>query len=71
VWATLALVRPSYVLGGQRMAHRVINDDEVESAVVRPCSNICPGNKILADSFPDRRQEAEIDGISLMAKIST
>jgi len=55
------LVRPSYVLGGQRM-RIVINDDEVESAVVSLLKHI-PGNKILIDHFLDRCQEAEIDGI--------
>ncbi len=55
------LVRPSYVLGGQRM-RIVINDDELESAVVSLLKHI-PGNKILIDHFLDRCQEAEIDGI--------
>ncbi len=55
------LVRPSYVLGGQRM-RIVINDDEVESAVVSLLKHL-PGNKILVDHFLDRCQEAEIDGI--------
>ncbi len=55
------LVRPSYVLGGQRM-RIVINDDEVEKAVVSLLKHI-PGNKILIDHFLDRCQEAEIDGI--------
>lgn len=55
------LVRPSYVLGGQRM-RIVINDDEVENAVVSLLKHI-PGNKILIDHFLDRCQEAEIDAI--------
>ncbi|MEY3433054.1 MAG: hypothetical protein RL131_990 [Bacteroidota bacterium] len=55
------LVRPSYVLGGQRM-RIVINDEELESAVVSLLKHI-PGNKILIDHFLDRCQEAEIDGI--------
>ena len=55
------LVRPSYVLGGQRM-RIVINDEEVESAVVSLLKHI-PGNKILIDHFLDRCQEAEIDAI--------
>ncbi|MHA4843360.1 carbamoyl-phosphate synthase large subunit [Flavitalea antarctica] len=55
------LVRPSYVLGGQRM-RIVINDDEVENAVVSLLKHI-PGNKILVDHFLDRCQEAEIDAI--------
>jgi carbamoyl-phosphate synthase large subunit len=55
------LVRPSYVLGGQRM-RIVINDDELESAVVSLLKHL-PDNKILIDHFLDRCQEAEIDGI--------
>jgi carbamoyl-phosphate synthase large subunit len=55
------LVRPSYVLGGQRM-RIVINDDEVESAVVSLLKHL-PGNKILIDHFLDRCQEAEVDAI--------
>ena len=55
------LVRPSYVLGGQRM-RIVLNDDEVEKAVVSLLKHL-PGNKILVDHFLDRCQEAEIDGI--------
>src|SRR6476619_5865104 len=56
------LVRPSYVLGGQRM-RIVINDDELEKAVVSLLKHI-PNNKILIDHFLDRCQEAEIDAIS-------
>ena len=55
------LVRPSYVLGGQRM-RIVINDEEVEKAVVSLLKHI-PGNKILIDHFLDRCQEAEVDAI--------
>jgi carbamoyl-phosphate synthase large subunit len=55
------LVRPSYVLGGQRM-RIVINDEEVEKAVISLLKHI-PNNKILIDHFLDRCQEAEIDGI--------
>ena len=55
------LVRPSYVLGGQRM-RIVLNDEEVEKAVVSLLKHI-PGNKILIDHFLDRCQEAEIDAI--------
>ncbi|MDF2383684.1 carbamoyl-phosphate synthase large subunit [Nostoc ellipsosporum NOK] len=55
------LVRPSYVLGGQRM-RIVINDEEVEKAVVSLLKHI-PGNKILIDHFLDRCQEAEIDAL--------
>ncbi|MCC6761589.1 MAG: ATP-grasp domain-containing protein [Chitinophagaceae bacterium] len=55
------LVRPSYVLGGQRM-RIVINDEEVEKAVISLLKHI-PGNKILIDHFLDRCQEAEVDAI--------
>ena len=55
------LVRPSYVLGGQRM-RIVINDEEVESAVISLLKHI-PDNKILIDHFLDRCQEAEVDAI--------
>lgn len=55
------LVRPSYVLGGQRM-RIVINDEELEKAVVSLLKHI-PGNKILIDHFLDRCQEAEVDAI--------
>jgi carbamoyl-phosphate synthase large subunit len=40
----------------------VINDDELEKAVVSLLKHI-PGNKILVDHFLDRCQEAEIDAI--------
>ncbi|MFY8005135.1 MAG: ATP-grasp domain-containing protein, partial [Chitinophagaceae bacterium] len=55
------LVRPSYVLGGQRM-RIVINDEEVEKACISILKHI-PDNKILIDHFLDRCQEAEIDAI--------
>lgn len=55
------LVRPSYVLGGQRM-RIVINDEEVEKAVISLLKHI-PGNTILIDHFLDRCQEAEVDAI--------
>ncbi len=55
------LVRPSYVLGGQRM-RIVINDTELEKSVVSLLKHL-PGNKILIDHFLDRCQEAEIDAI--------
>ncbi len=55
------LVRPSYVIGGQRM-RIVINDAEVEKAVVSILKHI-PENKILIDHFLDRCQEAEVDAI--------
>lgn len=55
------LVRPSYVLGGQRMKI-VINDEELESAVLSLLKHI-PENRILIDHFLDRAEEAEIDAI--------
>lgn len=55
------LVRPSYVLGGQRMKI-VINDEELETAVLNLLKHI-PDNKILIDHFLDRAKEAEIDAI--------
>jgi carbamoyl-phosphate synthase large subunit len=55
------LVRPSYVLGGQRM-RIVINDAEVETAVISLLKHL-PGNKVLIDHFLDRCQEAEVDAI--------
>lgn len=55
------LVRPSYVLGGQRM-RIVINDEELEKAVLSLLKHL-PGNTILIDHFLDRCQEAEIDAI--------
>lgn len=55
------LVRPSYVLGGQRM-RIVINDEECERSVINLLKDI-PDNKILIDHFLDRAKEAEIDAI--------
>jgi carbamoyl-phosphate synthase large subunit len=55
------LVRPSYVLGGQRM-RIVINDQELEEQVVSILKHI-PDNKILIDQFLERASEAEIDAI--------
>jgi carbamoyl-phosphate synthase large subunit len=55
------LVRPSYVLGGQRM-RIVINDEELEKAVISLLKHL-PDNNILIDHFLDRCQEAEIDAI--------
>ena len=55
------LVRPSYVLGGQGMSI-VINDEELENAVVKLLSNL-PGNRVLIDHFLDRAEEAESDSI--------
>jgi carbamoyl-phosphate synthase large subunit len=56
------LVRPSYVLGGQRMSI-VINDEDLEKAVVVKLLKHIPDNKILIDQFLDRCQEAEVDAI--------
>ncbi len=55
------LIRPSYVLGGQRM-RIVINDEDLEKGVLSLIKHL-PGNKILIDRFLDRCQEAEIDAI--------
>lgn len=55
------LVRPSYVLGGQRM-QIVINEQDLERAVVDILKHI-PDNRILIDQFLDRAQEAEIDAL--------
>ena len=55
------LIRPSYVLGGQRM-RIVINDEDLEKGVLSLIKHL-PGNKILIDHFLDRCQEAEIDAI--------
>ncbi|MCP4124820.1 MAG: carbamoyl-phosphate synthase large subunit [Bacteroidetes bacterium] len=55
------LVRPSYVLGGQRM-RIVITDEELERSVIDLLKHL-PDNKILIDHFLDRAVEAEIDAI--------
>lgn len=55
------LVRPSYVLGGQRMKI-VINDDELTTAVIKIIKHH-PDNNILIDHFLDRASEAEADAI--------
>lgn len=55
------LVRPSYVLGGQRM-RIVINDEELERSVLGILKHF-PNNSILIDHFLDRAEEAEIDAI--------
>ncbi len=56
------LVRPSYVLGGQRM-RIVINDDELEQHVLSIFKHM-PDNRVLIDQFLERAKEAEIDAIS-------
>jgi carbamoyl-phosphate synthase large subunit len=55
------LVRPSYVLGGQRMKI-VINDDELERQVLDIFKHM-PDNRVLIDQFLERAKEAEIDAI--------
>jgi carbamoyl-phosphate synthase large subunit len=55
------LVRPSYVLGGQRMKI-VINDEELEKQVLTIFKHM-PDNKVLIDQFLERAKEAEIDAI--------
>lgn len=55
------LVRPSYVLGGQRM-RIVINDDELEKQVLSIFKHM-PDNKVLVDQFLERAKEAEVDAI--------
>ncbi len=55
------LVRPSYVLGGQRM-RIVLNDEELENAVIKILKHF-PDNNILIDQFLDRASEGEVDAI--------
>lgn len=55
------LIRPSYVLGGQRM-RIVINDQELEKHVLSIFKHM-PENKVLIDQFLERAKEAEIDAI--------
>ena len=55
------LVRPSYVLGGQKMKI-VINEEELEHHVVDILHDM-PDNKILLDHFLDGAIEAEADAI--------
>lgn len=55
------LVRPSYVLGGQRM-RIVINDHELERHVLSIFKHL-PNNRVLIDHFLRRAHEAEIDAI--------
>ncbi len=55
------LVRPSYVLGGQKMKI-VINEQELETHVVDILRDM-PGNKILLDHFLSGAIEAEADAI--------
>lgn len=55
------LVRPSYVLGGQRM-RIVINDNELERHVLNIFKEL-PDNRVLIDQFLERASEAEVDAI--------
>lgn len=55
------LVRPSYVLGGQRMKI-VINDNELERQVLDIFKHM-PDNRVLIDQFLERAKEAEVDAI--------
>jgi len=55
------LVRPSYVLGGQKMKI-VINENELEKHVVNILQSM-PDNKILLDHFLEGAIEAEADAI--------
>lgn len=55
------LVRPSYVLGGQRM-RIVINDEDLQSHVIGTLADL-PGNQVLIDHFLDRAVEAEVDAV--------
>ena len=55
------LVRPSYVLGGQRMKI-VINEEDLEKTVVDILRDM-PDNKILLDHFLESAIEAEADAI--------
>ena len=56
-----ALIRPSYVLGGQKM-RIVINDDELSESVLDILKTF-KDNNILIDHFLDRATEAEVDAI--------
>jgi len=55
------LVRPSYVLGGQKMKI-VINEEELEAHIIDLFREF-PGNKVLLDHFLERTIEAETDSI--------
>jgi carbamoyl-phosphate synthase large subunit len=55
------LVRPSYVLGGQKM-RIVINDEELEEQVISVLKEL-PGNQVLIDQFLSGAIEAEADAI--------
>lgn len=55
------LLRPSYVLGGQRMSI-VLNDEELKKDIEKLWQQF-PDNKILIDRFLNGGQEAEVDAI--------
>ncbi|MEM6264019.1 MAG: carbamoyl-phosphate synthase large subunit [Bacteroidota bacterium] len=55
------LVRPSYVLGGQKM-RIVINDDELTRHVISILGDV-DGNKVLVDHFLDGGIETEVDAL--------
>lgn len=55
------LVRPSYVLGGQRM-RIVLNSDELENHLLEIFKEM-PNNSVILDEFIDGAIEAEIDAI--------
>jgi carbamoyl-phosphate synthase large subunit len=55
------LVRPSYVLGGQRM-RIVIDDEDLESHVIDVLNDL-PGNSVLVDKFLTGAWEAEADAM--------
>lgn len=56
------LVRPSYVLGGQRM--RIVVDEEELIEQIVTILREMPGNRILIDKFLSGAVEAELDAIS-------
>ncbi|MCX7650622.1 MAG: carbamoyl-phosphate synthase large subunit [Flavobacteriales bacterium] len=56
------LVRPSYVLGGQRMKI-VLNEEELEAHVIELFKEF-PGNRVLLDRFLEHTIEAEADAIA-------
>lgn len=56
------LVRPSYVLGGQRM--RIVVDEEELVEQIVTIMREMPGNRILIDRFLSGAIEAELDAIS-------
>ncbi len=55
------LVRPSYVIGGQKMKI-VINEEELQHHIIE-IFKILPGNTVLLDHFLDQTKEAEVDAI--------